>query len=193
MPAQLVTGELLIDHEPVAAGTLGAETLGAVLDRVGRGESLVTRVLIDGRAPDLDGPGLAAARATPLAGRCVYVETAHVAEAAADAALDAADALADTLPVPTDPAGLAGVFATWADAERATRQVLAATRLDPRRIAHGGRTLADVLDALAGQLRRVRGDLSAAAGPDFAGTVADWRGCLHAAADALAAVPPTDR
>src|SRR5258706_4923585 len=69
-----------IDREPLAVRELGLQTVGQVLAHVAKDNRLVVQVLIDGQEPDIEHFGTV--RATPLAGRTIFIETANSAELA---------------------------------------------------------------------------------------------------------------
>lgn len=74
---------LTVDQTDVAAGEHNLSTVEDALKHASAGGRLVVTLLVDGNEPE-DGQ-LASVRAMPLAGRCVYIETADGREMAEEA------------------------------------------------------------------------------------------------------------
>src|SRR6266404_491585 len=83
-----------VDHEPLPAETLGLKTVGHVLSHLRRVNRLVTNILIDGHAPDLN--GLVAVRKSPLIGHTIFIETAEPREMALNVLEDVEEQLDET-------------------------------------------------------------------------------------------------
>lgn len=67
-----------VDHESLAAESLGLTTIGHVLSHLQRDNRLVINLLIDGQKPDLG--RLGQIRAAPLDGHTLFIETAEPQE-----------------------------------------------------------------------------------------------------------------
>src|SRR5439155_20413620 len=74
-----------VDHQPLAAESLGLRTVGQVLSHLTKGNRLVVQVLIDGQEPDL--AHLGSVRRETIAGHELFIETAGAREVATDALL----------------------------------------------------------------------------------------------------------
>ena len=187
--------QLTVDHEPVAADRLGLSTVGGVLNHLDLHKRFVTQMLIDGKAPVLDGD-FERVRTTPLAGKTVYVETTGIADVALDVIDDASQLLGESRltlddAIKADDAAamlrlLGTCFGLWAEVDEANRRLCEVLRIDPARVTHEGRSLADVTQTLAGQLttlRRSLGDVPTArrmVAHELPPTIDAWRGCLDA-------------
>ena len=113
-----------VDHEDLAAESLGLTTIGHVLSHLQRDNRLVINLLIDGQKPDLG--KLGQIRSSPLNGHTLFIETAEPREIAldvlaeVDAQLEDGDRLKDEavdLLQQNNPAAamerLSGCFTIW--------------------------------------------------------------------------------
>lgn len=156
-----------VDHEPLATETMGLKTVGQVLSHVQRGNRLVTNLLIDGRAPDLNGIG--AVRLSPLIGHTVFIETAEPREMALSVLEEVEEQLDDTDDLRNDAADLlqqnqpgkameklSGCFAVWQTAQESVLKVGQLLRLNLDAVRVNGQALSTVLTQFADQLRQIK-------------------------------------
>ena len=186
-----------VDTEVLPAAELGLSTLGEVLTHVSGRNRLVTQVLIDGQAPNLDlVPQL---RGRSLVGHTIFIETHAPNEIAADV-LDTIVRQMDAAEVTREQAiddlhagvpnkalqKLSGCFSAWQAAQQAIGQVAKLLKIDLERVRVEDITLADALNAFAGQLRTIRESLECrdyvtladVLTYEIAGTVRQWRDAL---------------
>ena len=161
-----------VDTEVLSAEDLGLSTLGDVLCHVSGRNRLVTQVLIDGRAPDLD--RVSQWRGRPLLGHTVFIETHAAADVAADALAEierqmdasetarekAIDDLHNNAPNQALQK-LSACFTTWQTAQTAIGQVARLMKIDLDRVRVQDVTLAAALTEFAEQLREVRDAIEA--------------------------------
>jgi hypothetical protein len=156
-----------VDHEPLAIETMGLKTVGQVLSHLQRGNRLVTNLLIDGRAPDLD--GIHAVRLAPLKGHTVFIETAEPREMAINVLDEVEEQLRDTDDLRTDAADLlqrnqpgkameklSGCFAVWQTAQESVLKVGQLLRLNLDLVRVNNQPLSSVLTRFAEQLREIK-------------------------------------
>ncbi|MEM6561900.1 MAG: hypothetical protein AAF656_09875, partial [Planctomycetota bacterium] len=169
------------------------QCVGQVLDRLTGEQRMVTSLLIDGGEPDLD--ALEQVRATALAGRVVYIETASPGVVANDVLeqtilrLDEAEreaaAAADLDQQPDATPGVARLshaFARWSEAQEAITQVLALFNLDPAAFE-----LPDTMHELSAHLREMKQaveredyvTLADVLNYDLPDTLGNWRGSVE--------------
>jgi len=159
-----------IDHEPLAAGELGLQTIGQVLAHVARENRLVVQVLIDGQEPDIDEIG--SVRSTPIAGKTIFIETANSAELAQNvldevvveltAAEQSKQQAADLLQQGQTSKALCelGVcIRTWQHAQQCIVKVLELLRIEPADVKVGHQPLAQCLENFSLQLRQIKSSL----------------------------------
>jgi len=194
-----------VDHEPLATETMGLKTVGQVLSHLQRGNRLVTNLLIDGRAPDLDGIG--AVRRAPLNGHTVFIETAEPREMALSVLDEVEEQLDETdhfrgeaidLLQRNQPGKamekLSGCFAVWQTAQESVLKVGQLLRLDLDAIRAQGQPLSTIVTQFADQLRQIKtaiehrdfvtlGDILAYEAEETAG---HWRAALAAVRDVVA-------
>ena len=159
-----------IDHEPLAAETLGYKTIGQVLAHVQKEKRLVVHVLLDGEEPDLE--QLGKLRAAPLLGHTLFIETTEPARMARDV-LDEVEAQLDEAERLTGDAvnllrdnntvkameKLSGCFSTWQHAQDSLVKVAQLVRIDLRRIIVDGKSFEEMLKQFADQLRDIKSSL----------------------------------
>ncbi|HEY8748330.1 MAG TPA: hypothetical protein VIM11_10170 [Tepidisphaeraceae bacterium] len=156
-----------VDHEPLATETMGLKTVGQVLTHVQRGNRLVTNLLIDGRAPDLN--GISTVRLAPLMGHTIYIETAEPREMALSVLEEVEEQLDDTDELRNDAADLlqrnqpgkameklSGCFAVWQTAQESVLKVGQLLRLNLDAVRVNGQTLSSVMTHFAEQLRQIK-------------------------------------
>src|SRR4051812_24615266 len=161
---------ITIDHEPLAAGELGLQTVGQVLAHAARENRLVVQVLIDGQEPDIDEIG--SVRSTPIDGRTIFIETANSAELAQNvldevvAQLTGAEQskqqAADMLQQGQTSKALCelGVcIRAWQHAQQCIVKVLELLRIDPADVNVANQPLAQCLENFSLQLRQIKTSL----------------------------------
>lgn len=194
-----------VDHEPLEIETMGLKTVGQVLSHLKRGNRLVTNLLIDGRAPDLDGIG--AVRRAPLNGHTVFIETAEPREMALSVLADVEEQLDETDAFRNEAIDLlqrnqpgkameklSGCFAVWQTAQESLLKVGQLLRLDLDAVRAGGQPLSEMMTRFADQLRQIKtaiehrdfvtlGDILAYEAEE---TGTHWRAALAAVRDVVA-------
>lgn len=193
-----------VDDEPLATDSMGFKTVGQVLSHLHQGNRLVVNLLIDGRAPDLE--GMPALRGSPLNGHTIFIETAEPRAMALGVIEDVQTQLSETDAMREQSVDLlsrnqvskaleklSGCFSVWHAAQEAVQKVAQLLRLDLNRVKVGSATLESVLTDFAAQLREIR---SAIERRDFV-TLSDilsyeadqtsnrWRDALHAVRDTV--------
>jgi hypothetical protein len=193
-----------VDHEPLATEKMGLKTVGQVLSHLQRGNRLVTNLLIDGRAPDLD--ILSTVRTSPLNGHTVYIETAEPREMALNVLEEVEEQLDDTDTLRNDAADLlqrnqlgkameklSGCFAVWQTAQESVLKIGQLLRINLDVVRVNGQTLSAVLTHFADQLRQIKsaiehrdfvtlGDILAYEADE---TSLQWRNALAAVRDVV--------
>ena len=156
-----------VDTEVLPATELGLSTLGELLSHVSGRDRLVTQVLIDGQAPDLD--RVPQWRGRSLTGHTIFIEThatvdiaidvldeiqrqMDAAEAAREKAIDDLHANAPSKALQK----LSGCFTAWQVAQTAIGQVAKLLKIDLERLRVQEITLAAALANFASQLRDLR-------------------------------------
>ncbi len=161
-----------VDHEDLAAESLGLTTIGHVLSHLQRDNRLVINLLIDGQKPDLG--KLGQIRSSPLNGHTLFIETAEPREIAldvlaeVDAQLEDGDRLKDEavdLLQQNNPAAamerLSGCFTIWNAARESIQKTTHLLRIDIERMEVAGRSLADLLLDFTDQLKQIKLSLEA--------------------------------
>lgn len=161
-----------VDHEVLAAESMGLATVGQVLTHVQRPGRLVVNLLIDGRQPNL--ADMAAVRRVPVLGRTLYIETVVPREMALDVLDDVEEQLEQADEFKADAADLLGrnaipkameklgsCFTTWQAAQESAVKIGQLLKVDLASLTVAGRPAADVLAAFAGQLRQIKDHLVA--------------------------------
>lgn len=156
-----------VDTEILPAEDLGLSTLGDLLTHVVNKNRLVTQVLIDGKAPDLD--HVPQWRGRPLLGHTIYIETHSPIDIATDVLneigrqMDAAEvsreqAIDDLHAAAPNKAlqKLSSCFSTWQAAQQAIGQVAKLLKINLDQVRVQDATLASALTDFASQLRDVR-------------------------------------
>jgi hypothetical protein len=156
-----------VDTEVLPATELGLSTLGDLLTHVSNRDRLVTQVLIDGQAPDLD--RVPQWRGRSLNGHTIFIETHSKAGIAIEVldeitrqlneADEAREKAVDDLhaSVPNKALQkLSGCFTAWQTAQTAIGQVSKLLKVDLERVRVQDITLAAALTNFAEQLRMVR-------------------------------------
>jgi len=156
-----------VDHEPLATEQLGFKTIGQVLTHLQRGNRLVTNLLIDGRAPDLN--GIHAVRLSPINGHTIFIETAEPREMAVNVLDEVEEQLDDVDDLRSEAADhlqrnqpgkamekLSGCFAVWQTAQESVLKVGQLLRLDLDMVRVGNEALSAVLIRFAEQLRQIK-------------------------------------
>jgi hypothetical protein len=193
-----------VDHEPLAVGEMGLQTVGQVLAHLHAARKLVVQVLVDGVEPEV-----AALRQTALAGRCVFIETADPRQLAADVLSDAHAQLADAERLKRSAAELlqqnqpnkaleqlGGCVRIWQHAEQSVGKVGELLRLRPTDICVNGRGLTDVIAEFSTHLRSIK---SALESRDFvllsdvlmyetAETTAQWQASIESMLETVEAI-----
>ncbi len=159
-----------VDHRPLAAETLGLNTLGQVLAHLQKDNRLVVHVLIDGEEPDLD--HLPQVKQSSVTGHTVFIETADPRQMAIDvldeveSALDEADRLkneaADLLQRNQNAPAmekLAGCFTTWQHAQESVLKTAQLLRINLALIRAGGGTMQELFEEFSRQLKQIRTSL----------------------------------
>ena len=166
-----------VDHQPLAAETLGLKTVGQVLSHLKKDRNrLIVHVLIDGKEPDLR--RIRAVKKFPLGAHTVFIETADPKQMArqvldeVEAQLTEADRLkTETRRLLTSnqyaPAmeKLGGCFKTWQAAQDSLLKTAQLLRVDPESIKVHGRALTELLADFTQHVRQIR---TALEGRDFA-------------------------
>lgn len=188
-----------VDHEPLAVGDLGFQTVGQVLSHLQNENRMVVQVLIDGQEPQ---PGqLAAMRQTALAGHCVYIETADPRILALEVIEEICQQLQSAEQFKAEAAQLLqqgqmpralqqlnSCLRIWQDAQDAIHKTAELLRIDLDALRAGDRPLREALSEFAEQLRAVRnalgqrdfvslGDVLAY---ETAQTTSNWLACMEA-------------
>lgn len=196
-----------VDDEPLATDSMGFKTVGQVLSHLHQGNRLVVNLLIDGRAPDLD--GMPALRGSLLTGHTVYIETVEPREMARGVIADVQEQLGETDAMREQAVDLlsrnqvnkameklSGCFAVWHAAQEAVQKVAQLLRLDLNKVKVRSKSLAGLMSDFAEQLRQIR---SAIEHRDFV-TLSDilsyeadqtsdrWRDALIAVRDTVGAL-----
>jgi hypothetical protein len=156
-----------VDHETLAIEKLGFKTIGQVLSHLQRGNRLVTNLLIDGRAPDLE--GIHAVRIAPINGHTIFIETAEPREMAINVLDDVEEQLDDVDDLRSEAADLlqrnqpgkameklSGCFAVWQTAQESVLKIGQLLRLNLDLVRVGGEPLSAVMSRFAGQLRQIK-------------------------------------
>ncbi len=188
-----------IDHETLAAESLGLNTVGQVLTHVSRGNRLVVNLLIDGAQPDLTHIG--EIRQSSILGKTLFIETADPRGMAMEVLvevskqMDQADRLAGDCvsyirEEKTSEAmqRLAGCFTIWHHAQESLLKTAQLLRIDLQLIKVGERTLQEVVNEFGTQLKLIKTSLE---DRDYvtlcdvltyetAATTANWREALAA-------------
>ena len=164
-----------VDHESLAAESLGLTTVGHVLTHLQRDNRLVISLLIDGEKPDLG--RLGQIRAAPLNGHTLFIETAEPQAIAlevlgeVDAQLEDGDRLKDEavdLLQQNNPAAamerLSGCFTIWNAARESIQKTTQLLRINVEQIEVAGRSLGDLLMDFTDQLKQIKSSLE---GRDF--------------------------
>ena len=193
-----------VDHEPLAAETMGLMTVGQVLAHVQRENRLVTSLLIDGEEPDLNRIGTV--RQALLRGHTLFIETTDPERMAMDVLSDVEDQLRETDRLRLDAIDflqqghpnralekLSGCFSAWQIAQESVVKISQLLKIDLETMRVNGRPLARLVDDFTAQLRQIRGTLESR---DFV-TLGDiltyeatetsnhWRDALAALRDAI--------
>ena len=156
-----------VDHEPLAAEKLGFQTIGQVLLHVRRGNRLITSLLIDGQAPDLD--HIHDVRHARLSGHTVYIETAEPRQMALEVLTEVEQQLAQTDRLKDEAVDqlrrnqpgkamekLSGCFGIWQSAQESVVKVSQLLRLDLEAVRVRGWPLTRLLQKFAEQLRQIK-------------------------------------
>lgn len=159
-----------VDHEPLAAESMGYETVGHVLSHLQRDNRLVTNLLIDGLEPDLR--HITAVRAKPLTGHTLYIETTDPRVMALDVLAEVEHQLGECDRLKNDAVELlqrnsafkameklSGCFSTWQVAQEAVLKIAQLLRIDLEQVTVDGRPLKDLLDEFTAQLRQIKSSL----------------------------------
>lgn len=186
-----------VDTEVLPATELGLSTLGELLSHVSGRNRLVTQVLIDGQAPDLD--RVPQWRGRSLNGHTIFIET-HATTDIAIEVLDEIERQMDSAEIAREKAiddlhaaapskalqKLSGCFTAWGVAQTAIGQVAKLLKIDLEQIRVEDITLAAALANFAGQLRDIRDSIESR---DYVAltdvltyevgkTIAQWRDAL---------------
>src|SRR5579859_4911420 len=156
-----------VDHEPLATEQLGFKTVGQVLTHLQRGNRLVTNLLIDGRAPDLN--GIHAVRLAPINGHTIFIETAEPREMASNVLDEVEEQLDDVDDLRSEAADLlqrnqptkameklSGCFAVWQTAQESVLKVAQLLRINLDLVRVDKEPLSTVLSQFAVQLRQIK-------------------------------------
>lgn len=160
-----------VDDQPLAAESLGLQTVGQILSHVQRANRMVVNLLIDGLQPDLS--QISRLRKSLVTGKTLYIETAAPCEMALDVLNDVQDQLNDAELYKTDAAELLqqnqiskameklGVyFSTWQSAQEAVIKTCQLLRIDMQTMRVNSQSIAEILENFADQLRQTRQALS---------------------------------
>lgn len=158
---------ITVDHEDLAADSLGLTTIGQVLSHLQRDNRLVINLLIDGQQPDLG--KLGEIRASPVNGHTLFIETAQPQEIALEvlnevhAQLETGDMLKDEaveMLQSGNAAGamerLSGCFAIWNSARESIQKTTQLLRIDVEGIKVAGRSLGELLLDFTDQLKQIK-------------------------------------
>jgi len=158
---------VIVDHEDLAADSLGLTTVGQVLSHLQRDNRLVINLLIDGEKPDLG--QLGQIRAAPLDGHTLFIETAEPQAIAlevlteVDAQLQDGDNLKEEaveLLQRGNAAGamerLSGCFTIWNAARESIQKTTQLLRIDLERMVVAGRPLSELLLDFTDQLKQIK-------------------------------------
>jgi hypothetical protein len=161
-----------VDHQPLAAETMGLRTLGQVLAHVQRDDRLVVSVLIDGQEPNLQ--QMSQVRNVSVLHHALYIETADRKEMALEVLDVVRQQLADSDRLRaevTDLLGrnenaaalerLSGCFSIWQHAQDAVLKTARLLRIDLELIAIDGRSLTDMVHSFRDQLGQIKAALEA--------------------------------
>ena len=158
---------VMIDSTALAVEDLGLTTLGQVLCHVQQQNRLVTQVLIDGLAPDLEHvPQL---RGRALGGHTVFIETTEPRQitlevidavemqltSAEEIRLEAIEDLQRNEPGAA-LGRLSGCFTVWQAAQQSIEKVSQLLRVDLNRVRVADQSLGDVLAEFVAELKRIR-------------------------------------
>ena len=156
-----------VDHEPLAIEQLGFKTIGQVLSHLQRGNRLVTNLLIDGRAPDLN--GIHAVRLAPINGHTIFIETAEPREMAINVLDEVEEQLDDVDDLRSEAADLlqrnqptkameklSGCFAVWQTAQESVLKIGQLLRINLDLVRVGSVPLSIILTRFADQLRQIK-------------------------------------
>jgi hypothetical protein len=159
-----------IDHEPLAVGELGLQTVGQVLAHVAKDNRLVVQVLIDGQEPDID--QIVSVRATPIDGKTIFIETANSAELAMSvldevvtqlaSAEQSKQSAADLLQQGQTSKALVELGAcirAWQHAQESVVKVLELLRVEAGEVMVAGQPLERCLANFSLQLRQIKTSL----------------------------------
>ena len=158
---------VMIDQESLQIEQMGLQTVGQVLAHVQKDKRLVTSLLIDGEAPDLDRIGLV--RQSPLLGHTVYIETVEPRQMALEVLgeveiqLDEADRLrgsAVEMLYQNQPnramEKLSGCFSIWQIAQESVLKVAQLLRLDLESVCSSDQSIVALFQEFAAQLRQIK-------------------------------------
>jgi hypothetical protein len=156
-----------VDHEPLAAETMGLRTVGQVLTHLQRDNRLVTHLLIDGQEPDLG--RMASIRHSLLADHTLFIETADPIIMALDALDEVEEQLRQTDRLRADAVEmlqrgqsnramekLSGCFGIWQTAQESVLKIAQLLRIDLDALKVGGRPLTNLLNGFGDQLRQIK-------------------------------------
>ena len=156
-----------VDHEPLAIEQMGFKTIGQILSHLQRGNRLVTNLLIDGRAPDLE--GIHAVRLSPINGHTIFIETAEPREMAVNVIDEVEEQLDDVDDLRSEAADLlqrnqpgkameklSGCFAVWQTAQESVLKIGQLLHLNLDLVRVGGEPLSAILNRFAQQLRQIK-------------------------------------
>lgn len=193
-----------VDHEPLAAGEMGLQTVGQVLAHLHSERKLVVQVLVDGVEPEVSG-----LRQTALAGRCVFIETADPRQLAAEVLTDAHAQLADAERLKQSAAELlqqnqpnkameqlGGCVRIWQHAEQSVAKVGELLRIRLADVRVDGRGLTELIAEFSTHLRSIK---SALESRDFvllsdvlmyetAETTAQWQSAIGSMLETIEAI-----
>jgi hypothetical protein len=156
-----------VDSEPLAAESLGLQTVGQVLAHLQRDDRLVVNLLIDGEAPDLS--RMNAVRQSSVNGKTLYIETARPREMALEVLDEVESQLAEADQFKTDAADLLQqnqvakameklglCFTTWQAAQESVQKVGQLLRIDLGTLNVDGHSMVQLLDEFSHQLREIK-------------------------------------
>jgi hypothetical protein len=161
-----------LDEEPLDAEELGLSTIGDVIARIGRSQRIVVRLLIDGESPDLK--KLQSVNGILVKDRCIFIETADIAATALDALAQAEQRLTEGETNRTETADrlrrgqwtaametLSKCLGCWLEAQRTAVAVAKLCKIDLERLKVGPRTMGEISQQMADQLRRIQSAVQA--------------------------------
>lgn len=158
---------IMVDHEPLAAESLGLETVGQVLSHVQRDNRLVVQLLIDGREPDLN--QMSRVRQANVIGHTLYIETATPRDMAVEVLDEIDSQLVEADRIKSDVCGLlqqgspgkameklSGCFSIWQAAHEAVVKVAQLLRVDLDRFRIGAQSITEMAGTFSDRLRDLR-------------------------------------